>query len=387
MKKTAVILAVIFCMILFSSCIVLEFPLNPAGEAESISSKQSTAASVPYTVDMQEKNTIKSRHYYNILNAEEQEAYHNMLTAVQKHEKQAFLPMLAETQISKVFQALCYDNPLLFCLENQFGWGKSGNRTFIEFHYTDTAQECSEKAEKMERILDEAMRQIHNGMDDFQKELALHDWLAKRCEYSESGSVSYTAYGALVNGKAVCEGYSKAMLLLLNRAGISGFLMTGQAVTNGVAGGHMWNIVAINGENYHLDVTWNVPKGAERIIQHAYFNLTDEQIAEDHSDFDTKQSDCTSLKENYYSRMGTLFDSYDELLEKLPNAVSDILSAGGNIFEFRLNSRESYDEAVTKLFEYGTIYDVLENVSGGLNISSISHMSTQTQCAVLCKLG
>ena len=387
MKKTAVSLAVMFCMFLFSSCIVLEFPLNPAGEQERTSSKQSTAASVPYTADVQEKNAVKSRHYYNMLNAEGQEAYNNMLVAVQKHEKQTFLPVLTETQISKVFQALCYDNPLLFCLENQFGWGRSGNRTFIEFHYTDTVQECSEKAEKMERVLDEAMRQLHNRMDDFQKELVLHDWLAKRCEYSESGSASYTAYGALVNGKAVCEGYSKAMLLLLNRAGISGFLMTGRAVTNGVAGGHMWNIVTINGENYHLDVTWNVPKSAERIIQHAYFNLTDEQISEDHSDFDTKQSDCTSLKENYYSRMGTLFDSYDELAEKLPDVVSGILSDGNNVFEFRLSSRESYDEAVTKLFEHGTIYDVLGRLSGGLNISSISHMSTQTQCAVLCRLG
>lgn len=391
MRKTIVCIAVILCVCLFSSCFVIELPMRIVDESGKASERQEQIVSTPHTAQVQGKKAVESLHYYNRLNSVEREAYDSMLAKAQKHEKQAVLPMLSEGQISNVFQALCYDNPMLFCLENQFGWGKSGKNTFIEFHYANTVQECSEKAAKMEQAVDEAMQHLRGGMDDFEKELALHDWLAARCEYEESGSSAYTAYGALVNGKAVCEGYSKAMQLLLNRAGISGFLITGQAVTNGVAGGHMWNIVTVNGKNYHLDVTWNVPKGAGRLIQHAYFNLTDEQISADHSGFDEKQSNCTAGKENYFVRMGTLFDSYDALLEKLPDVVADILSDGNNTVEFRFTDNETYETAVRKLFEDGEFYNILEQAFKDVpeypDVSSIAHMSADAQYAVLCRLG
>ena len=78
----------------------------------------------------------------------------------------------------------------------------------------------SEKA-VMEEELMKAVLDITGQVtatDPFEIELQLHDLLCSRVEYSDdqTDSMIYSAYGALVNGKALCEGYSKAMQLLLH---------------------------------------------------------------------------------------------------------------------------------------------------------------------------
>ena len=57
----------------------------------------------------------------------------------------------------------------------------------------------------------------------------------------------YTAYGCLVEGRAVCAGYAKAFKLLLGRCGISCYYVVGEAG----GGKHGWNCVELDG-NYHI---------------------------------------------------------------------------------------------------------------------------------------
>jgi hypothetical protein len=66
--------------------------------------------------------------------------------------------------------------------------------------------------------------------------------------------LTHTAYGALANGEAVCEGYACAAKLLLNELGILCDIQFG-VCTNG--GGHAWNLVELDGQWYQMDVTWN----------------------------------------------------------------------------------------------------------------------------------
>lgn len=67
-------------------------------------------------------------------------------------------------------------------------------------------------------------------------------------------SASRTAYGALANGKAVCQGYSLAYKLLLRRAGVPAVYVGSDSMQ------HAWNMVQMenNGWN-HVDVTWDDP--------------------------------------------------------------------------------------------------------------------------------
>ena len=83
-----------------------------------------------------------------------------------------------------------------------------------------------------------------------------------RCSYN-SGAVSVyqpmscEAYGALVEGSAICEGYAKAFKLLCNRAGIACEIVGG--TVNGEA--HMWNYVQIGGDYYLVDATFDDAPG------------------------------------------------------------------------------------------------------------------------------
>ncbi len=88
---------------------------------------------------------------------------------------------------------------------------------------------------------------------------SLHDYLCNNAYYPDLNSSDYVgnahdAYGALVEGRTVCEGYSEAFKLVCDFYKIPCVCITGTA--NG--GGHMWNAVQMDdGVWYLLDVTWD----------------------------------------------------------------------------------------------------------------------------------
>jgi len=144
---------------------------------------------------------------------------------------------------------------------------------------------------------------IDASMTDFEKELYLHDALVKRVTYNDA-AYAHNAYGALVNGVAVCEGYSEALQILLHRAGIPSFQAYGYA--NG--GPHAWNYVQLDGAWYHTDPTWNDP---DDYLVHSYFNISEAMIAPDHSidacNFPLPQ--CNSTEAFYYTVKGGAFSA------------------------------------------------------------------------------
>ena len=99
-----------------------------------------------------------------------------------------------------------------------------------------------------------------SGLSDTEKALIVHDRLAVWSEYDEEnlekGTIpenSYEAYGVLVDHIGVCEGYAKAYMYLMNRLGIKTEYITSNALVHG------WNVVTIDGQPYHVDVTHDDP--------------------------------------------------------------------------------------------------------------------------------
>ena len=72
----------------------------------------------------------------------------------------------------------------------------------------------------------EIVNKIKPGMSEFEVLKLFHDEIIKNCEYVD-GRFAAPAYGALVDGKAICEGYSKAFKLLCDQVGIGCILITG----------------------------------------------------------------------------------------------------------------------------------------------------------------
>jgi transglutaminase/protease-like cytokinesis protein 3 len=84
---------------------------------------------------------------------------------------------------------------------------------------------------------------IHS-MNEFEKELAIRDELAELISYDwdalEDNTLydAYTMSGALLRGKAVCEGYAKAFDFLLTLTGIESHYVTGDGFGVGGWGRH-----------------------------------------------------------------------------------------------------------------------------------------------------
>ena len=126
---------------------------------------------------------------------------------------------------------------------------------------------------------------IHNSlvtpdMSEYDQVKAFHDWLVNNTEYdfTFSGS-SYDAAGPLLYGRAVCDGYSKALDLLCYLSGIECLRING----TGNGGSHAWNKVKIDGRWYNVDVTWDDPVSSRPILRYDYFLVSDSKLAQDHS--------------------------------------------------------------------------------------------------------
>ena len=90
----------------------------------------------------------------------------------------------------------------------------------------------------------------------------IHDYLVDNISYDEKydSMGTYSIYGALVDKKCVCEGYTRAFKYLADMAGIECVLVQGTATnTEGKTEKHAWNAVYLNGFWYLIDTTWDDP--------------------------------------------------------------------------------------------------------------------------------
>lgn len=126
-------------------------------------------------------------------------------------------------EVFKVLEKVLDDHPEIFYFdyENCSFWSNG----ILELGYRGN----KETINTMRQQLDTKVQSIINNvitkdMSEFEKEMAIHDYIVLNTKYDEealNGNISseliFTSYGCLVNNFAVCDGYSKAMQLLLNK--------------------------------------------------------------------------------------------------------------------------------------------------------------------------
>ena len=100
---------------------------------------------------------------------------------------------------------------------------------------------------------------INDSMNNEEKIKALHDYIVNNTKFDTEienssdrlNSQSYTAYGLLINHKAICGGYTDTMAIYLDKLNIPNLRIS----TNE----HVWNLVYLNDKWLNLDVTWDDP--------------------------------------------------------------------------------------------------------------------------------
>lgn len=156
-----------------------------------------------------------------------------------------------------------------------------------EIEYTLTYYDNAGK----EAEVDAKVREIIDGLEldektDFEKIAAIHDYICDNVEYEMSeqgGDIVRTAYGALIEGRAACQGYSVSLYRLLLEAGIDNRIIFGQGFAgDGSSGAHSWNIIELNDEYYNIDVTWDDAEHSyEYFMVPAKTGFEDNHVADD----------------------------------------------------------------------------------------------------------
>lgn len=214
--------------------------------------------------------------------------------------------------------ALYYDvygkNPELFYLKYITLRLSGGKAAYMDFYYDE--EKLADKVEldeKLELILSETVRP---GMTELELALAFHDYLVDNCEYwwdiynipLEPSNPIGSAYGALVNGVAVCQGYAMAYRMLLNSVGIESDIATSDDMN------HAWNLVCIDDEWYHVDVTWDDPvPNRPGWGRYDFFLISDDTIKDaehEHYGWDESKVSCSSKR----FESGCLFNGAKDLL-------------------------------------------------------------------------
>ncbi len=188
--------------------------------------------------------------------------------------------------------------------------------------------EIERMEEQLEKQINTISEKARYYESEYEKEIFIHDSIAASVAYYEYDNyediptIKHTAYGALVEGSAVCDGITKAFQLILAKANVDSIFVTG--TTDGVA--HAWNKVKIDGEYYNVDLTSDKTLGNDNnsLIIHSYFNVTDEEILNTHTiDKNENLPQCTSTKYNYYLYNDyeiTFMDSFEYKLESIVNS-------------------------------------------------------------------
>ncbi len=368
MKKLISIIVLILCCFVFFNIgkkVVDEIEYNAVVNA--LNDDKYTAEEY---AEFQKQLNSKTFYYYNNLTDDQKDAYITLYFAVMNFDESCKVNV-SEDELKNILFAIIYDNSEIFWLSSNYTY--YDNADFIEFvpEYNYTEIEANRISKQLENKITEITSAMPADATDFEKELFLHNYICDNTVYDESTfqNGGDTAYSSLLEGKSICEGYARAMQMLLDNVGIDNYLIIGDGTSGGTIEPHMWNVVEIDGYNYHLDVTWNdgVFDDTDSFF---YFNVTDAYIMRDHSNLEPENNNCSYNYANYFAMMNTyveVFTGFDNLV----SATSSVLSSGENTVEFMFDSSADYKRAIDELEDNSRFFDYVKKsvIKSGRNLS------------------
>ena len=150
-------------------------------------------------------------------------------------------------EVTAAMQHLLDSVPELFHVSHSFSY----SATAVVPSYTIEGDALAAARAEYLFAIDRIAEGVDPAWSDAMICLYLHDYLCKAFAYDTTYSV-YDAYTFFTGGTGVCQSYTLAYTALLSRFGIPVTYATGK---DGDVG-HIWNIVELDGEYYHVDVTW-----------------------------------------------------------------------------------------------------------------------------------
>lgn len=296
--------------------------------------------------------------------------------------------------------ALRKDHPEIFWMSGVFytSYNEKTAQYSMGYHdkkmgsgYICSADESKILAKALKKQVNAFLKKVSPEMTEYEIVLAAHDFIANKVSYDyevvddyDANPYSFTAYGALVNGMAVCEGYAKAFQLLMNAVGIDSMCVTG--TYDGV--GHMWNMVNIGGDWYNVDITFD----DQTSLNHLFTNRTDRFMknnkyvfdgefsssVQDGEGFNISRPQAIATVMSYYNVTGYFITPKSLENDSFYDAIETAIKNKRSSIEITISSKVDKET-----FDFDEYIEKFDFSSLGIKSFKVSKMSTNSVLYVL----
>lgn len=203
---------------------------------------------------------------------------------------------------------------------------------------------------------------IKDKMTDFEKEKAIYDYVFSQGQYDEgnlaaiphTADYSHTPYGVLHDHTAICVGNATTFKLFMDMLGIDC-----KIIHSTETGEHAWNMVKLDDEWYHVDVTFD---GGSAKPAYSQFNVTDETKEQAGYPWSRDEfPEAKSVKYNFAVMNAKKVDSFYDTAALFQKAIKD--KKQFCYFKLKLTDTEKKTEGVA--YYYNSIMSEIGYQIGG----------------------
>gem|GEM_PF-6861336 len=126
------------------------------------------------------------------------------------------------------------------------------------------------------------------GENDYETTKNIYRYICQNVSYDDDyDTLSFSAYGALENKKAVCQGFSMLFYEIGRKSGLDVGIVCGKATNEDTEGWltHAWNVVKLDGQYYDLDPTWDSESDSYGYFLKGSKSFDKEHNAESHNNY------------------------------------------------------------------------------------------------------
>ena len=271
-------------------CFAAAFTLTVSAFAQSGSAEVEAAERVPLYLE----------YYYNQMSSDSQAFFLKLRKAILNCEPKVKFTAneirnTDKDEMVSAFSLLDSYDPLAFnfILGDLTVDSKSPDTFLLKYHYDKSTYNKMTAA--YEKKADEILDKLPDDMSAYKKIKAIHDEIINTASYDNSAyeahqlsenldnDNSVNIYGTLVEGKAVCEGYSETFAYMCSKIGVRAVCVRGDEYPSKDDTPHEWNKVYYNKQWYNVDLTWDDPtSNIKENLKYDYFMVSDKTMNRDH---------------------------------------------------------------------------------------------------------
>lgn len=380
------LLILVFCW-QATGCVLRKFipePSHPEIPGENVSSGASEPGPPKSDYRYSGEAGDLAFYSYSLLNESQKELYSILCSSIEAYTEEIDGPFFfTPEEFDLVVYAVFSDHPEYFWADEWCGeyWvttinGKKCIRSY-QFHYLMKQEDVAVYKELIETQSQKILAEAAKQPTEYLKAKYLHDYIIEHASYNSAAAdkidqpshlkgkytvpkeyfSAYSILGFFTRSQIVCSGYAKLFQYLLARSGMYALYVTGDSREEG----HAWNIVQIDGDYYHFDLTWDDPVSESEeadMLRYDYFAVTTAEIEKDHQlDSLLAYPDCLAETYHYYRYNNLFLETYD--YDCFYQGMQTALAEGNTEVSFQFSSPEVSEQCQRILFAEEAIFDML----------------------------